>query len=116
MTTPGGDSGTVIVAAAVPSVRERGWQATSMQDVRLRAGVSNGSLFHHFSTRRDRKAPVVVAALSERQAVVLTELEQASSARDLACNVVLGHLARMGGDRRMPMLWLGALPARCSTC
>lgn len=37
-----------IVDVALACALEAGWETTSLQAVRVRAGVSNGSLFHHF--------------------------------------------------------------------
>jgi len=57
----------LIVNAALTAVSEDGWDATSMDRVRALAGVSNGSMFHHFPSRLDLQAAVVAAALSEHQ-------------------------------------------------
>jgi AcrR family transcriptional regulator len=58
------------VNAALTAVSEDGWDATSMERVRALAGISNGSLFHHFPTRLDLQAAVMAAALSEHQGLV----------------------------------------------
>lgn len=50
------------------------WEGTSLQAVRRRAGVSNGSLFHHFPTRQDLTAAVVAAGLQDHQRVLMAEL------------------------------------------
>ena len=98
--------------AAIAIARELGWDAVSMRKVRLRAGVSNGSLFHHFRTRRDLELAVVASALAEHQAVVLAALERADDARDGVHGVVLDHLDWVGRNRQIAVLLLGALPGQ----
>lgn len=65
---------TAIVTAALGLAAEGSWESTSLQQVRRRAGVSNGSLFHHFPTRDDLTAAVVAAALTDHQDALLAEL------------------------------------------
>ena len=60
----------LIVNAALTAVSEGGWEATSMERVRALAGISNGSMFHHFPTRLDLQAAVMAAALSEHQTLM----------------------------------------------
>ncbi len=97
--------------AALSSARERGWDGTSMQDVRLRAGVSNGSLFHHFPTRQDLESALVAAGLLDHDAVVLAALDAAAGAREGVRDVVLRHLAWVADNPRIALLLLSAAPA-----
>ncbi|WP_448639157.1 TetR/AcrR family transcriptional regulator [Geodermatophilus sp. URMC 63] len=106
-----GSARRVIVEAALSSARESGWDGTSMQDVRLRAGVSNGSLFHHFPTRQDLESAVVAAGLLDHDAVVLAALDAAAGAPDGVREVVRRHLAWMADNPRIALLLLSARPA-----
>lgn len=98
--------------AAISTARELGWDAVSMRNVRLRAGVSNGSLFHHFRTRRDLELAVVASALAEHQGVVLAALDRAEGVREGVRNVVLDHLTWVAENRQIAVLLLGALPGQ----
>ena len=98
--------------AAISTARELGWDAVSTRNVRLRAGVSNGSLFHHFPTRRDLELAVVASALAEHQAIVLAALDRADDVRQGVRNVVLDHLAWIAENRQIAVLLLGALPGQ----
>ena len=100
-----------ILAAALSSARESGWDGTSLQDVRLRAGVSNGSLFHHFPTRQDLESAVVAAGLVDHDAVVLAALDGAAGAREGVRDVVLRHLAWVADNPQVALLLLSAPPA-----
>lgn len=57
--------------AAVACAAAGEWEGTSLQAVRQRAGVSNGSLFHHFPTRQHLTAAVVTAGLQDHQEALL---------------------------------------------
>jgi AcrR family transcriptional regulator len=49
-----------ILAAALELYAERGSDAATMDEIRRRAGVSNGSLFHHFPDRATLEVLVAV--------------------------------------------------------
>lgn len=63
-----------ILSAAMACAKLGSWEATSMEVVRQRAGVSNGSLFHHFPARRDLTAAVVSRGLAQHHDVMLGAL------------------------------------------
>lgn len=69
-----------IVRAAVACAATGEWERTSLPAVRQRAGVSNGSLFHHFPTRQDLTAAVVASGLGEHHRVLLAELGEDATA------------------------------------
>ncbi|MGA9872905.1 MAG: TetR/AcrR family transcriptional regulator [Rhodococcus sp. (in: high G+C Gram-positive bacteria)] len=50
-----------LLDAAISSLCEKGYAATTVNEITSRAGVSSGALFRHFSTRLD----IVVAAADE---------------------------------------------------
>jgi AcrR family transcriptional regulator len=67
----------LIVGAAASCVSDGLWETVSLRDVRDRAGVSNGSLFHHFATRQELERAVVAAALNDHQRALLDALGSA---------------------------------------
>ncbi|MDN5751455.1 MAG: TetR/AcrR family transcriptional regulator [Pseudonocardia sp.] len=97
-----------IVQAALRCVAGGDWEGTSLQTVRQRAGVSNGSLFHHFRTRQDLTAAVIAAALEEHQRVLLEELS-ADAASGVA-GVVRRHLRWVHDNQAVARLLLSAAP------
>lgn len=109
------DGKSVIVEAALASVKERGWEATSMQAVRERAGVSNGALFHHFPTRADLAAAVVVAGLADHQAVMLLALRAAEGAEDGVRRAVVRHLRWIEDNPQLARLFLFSPPELLQT-
>jgi len=102
------DRGTrdTIVGAAMECVVAGTWDSTSLQAVRQRAGVSNGSLFHYFHTRQDLDAAVVGAALGEHQRVLLAELPD--DAELGVTGVVRRHLQWVDDNREVALMLLGA--------
>ena len=97
-----------IVGAALQLAAGEGWESTSMQSVRRRAGVSNGTLFHHFPSRSDLAAAVVGAAMAEHQTALLREL--GSSAEQGVRAVVLLHLRWVAENPQLARLLLSAPP------
>ncbi len=97
-----------IMRSARQCVVEGTWDRTSLQEVRQRAGVSNGSLFHHFRTRQDLTAAVVGEALEEHQRVLLSELDGDPESGITAA--VRRHLAWVDDNRHIARLLLTAPP------
>jgi len=95
-----------IVQAAVTCAAAGEWESTSLQAVRRRAGVSNGSLFHHFPTRQDLTAAVVAAGLGEHQRVLLAML--GDDARAGVRGVVHRHVRWVLDNAALARLLLGA--------
>ena len=55
-----------LLQATLAALHERGYAGTSTQEVCRRAGVSRGTLLHHFPTRIDLLVAALDAILSER--------------------------------------------------
>jgi len=99
-----------LIAAALDEIRERGWAATSMQRVRERAGVSNGSLFHHFPTRTELQVAVLGQALAHHHRTMLQILTRSRSARSAIRNVVRARFEWIADNPGVAMLLLASLP------
>ena len=97
-----------IVRAALECAASGNWEATSLHAVRQRAGVSNGSLFHHFPTRQALNAALVAAALEQHQEALLAQLSPDPEAAVAA--VVRRHLQWVQDDPEVARLLLPAPP------
>ncbi|ADP82351.1 TetR/AcrR family transcriptional regulator [Pseudofrankia inefficax] len=104
------DSREQIVRAALAYVGEQGWESTSLQAVRLRAGVSNGSLFHYFPTREALGGAVIAAGLCDHQSALTAELRAATGRRVGIERVVIRHLRWLQDDRPLARLFLTTPP------
>lgn len=67
MATSAGSSRDQILQAATALFLTQGFDATSMDQVRQRAGVSNGSLYHHYPTKNHLARALYEAALADFQ-------------------------------------------------
>ncbi len=65
-----------------------GYAGASMEQVRREAGVSNGSLYHHFGSRADLAARLLVEGMARSQQVVLDVLTGSSDAEPSVRGVV----------------------------
>ena len=60
-----------ILAAALPLFLAHGYAGASLEQVRREAGVSNGSLYHHFPRRADLAARLFNEGMRDCQQVIL---------------------------------------------
>ena len=80
-TEKGGETRRRIVEAARAAFGDRGYGATSMNDLIAAAGVTKGGFYFHFASKRDVAVEVVKADQARLQAEVLAvaaEYERAS--------------------------------------
>ncbi|MBU2551819.1 MAG: TetR/AcrR family transcriptional regulator [Proteobacteria bacterium] len=81
-----------IISAALACFAEKGVHATSMEDIRVRAGASNGSIYHHFKSKEQLAAAVLLEGLRNHQADLLAVLERQTEARPGIFALVHFHL------------------------
>lgn len=103
-------SRTAIVEAALACTETDGWEPTSMQTVRERAGVSNGTLFHHFPSRQSLAVAVVAAGLADHQAALLQTLHATEQVDDAVRSTVLRHLRWVEDNQQVARLLLAVTP------
>src|SRR5215467_7935752 len=68
----GRDRGEEVYAAALRLFREKGYHATSMQDIAAAVGLYKGSLYHYI----DGKEELLVRVFERGMGVLLTEVER----------------------------------------
>jgi AcrR family transcriptional regulator len=105
-----GASRSAIVEAALACTEAAGWETTSMQAVRERAGVSNGTLFHYFPSRQALASAVADAGLVDHQGALLHELRTAERVDDGVRRAVVRHLRWVEDNRQLARLLLVATP------
>ncbi|MBI5845501.1 MAG: TetR/AcrR family transcriptional regulator [Deltaproteobacteria bacterium] len=81
-----------IIFSALASFNMKGFTDASMEDIRSRAGVSNGSLYHHFKSKEQLAAAVYLEGIKDFQAVVIEALNKADSAKNGVEALVFAHL------------------------
>jgi AcrR family transcriptional regulator len=89
-----------IIAAARSAFLEFGFEAATMQGIRARADISNGSLFHFFPTKEDAAAIVFAEAIHSYQAGFLTIFGNLEPAAEKAVRAaVRWHLSWVAENR-----------------
>ncbi|RJP22892.1 MAG: TetR/AcrR family transcriptional regulator [Candidatus Abyssobacteria bacterium SURF_5] len=81
-----------ILTAALACFAEHGYPNTTMQDIRERSGASNGSIYHHFSSKEGIAAALYVEAIIDYQARILEALERTPQAREGVRAIIGSHL------------------------
>lgn len=97
-----------ILDAALELFNERGYTGTSMEQIRRSARVSNGSLYHHFGSRAELAAGLLLEGMAECQHAVLQGLSV--DARDGVRGAVLAQLAWVQANAQLARLLYGDLP------
>lgn len=81
-----------LLSAAAELFAEQGAAAVSMDQVRQRAGVSNGSLYHHFPTRQHLAHALYAEILGAYHHALLSRLQRARSAEAGVKALVAAHI------------------------
>lgn len=107
--------GEVTTADRIASVALRlftvhGYAGASMEQVRREAGVSNGSLYHHFGSRADLAARLFVEGMADSQRVVLDVLDSTEDAQRGVRGVVYAALGWVEEHADLARLLYGDLP------
>lgn len=99
-----------IIEAALAATRNGTWETTSLQAVREHAGVSNGTLFHHFPTRQSLATAVVAAGLADHQQALLEVLHAADEPITGVKQAVMRHLQWVVDNPHLARLLLSVPP------
>ncbi|GAA5149911.1 TetR/AcrR family transcriptional regulator [Pseudonocardia eucalypti] len=81
-----------IAEVALRLFTPHGYAGVSMEQVRRQAGVSNGSLYHHFRSRAELVAHLFLGGITEAQELTLRTLSQAPDAEAGVRGVVAAQL------------------------
>jgi AcrR family transcriptional regulator len=81
-----------ILDAALACFQERGFAATSMEEIRARSRASVGSIYHHFEGKEQLAEALYLDGLAEYQAGLLARVEKHKDAERGIRQVVLHHL------------------------
>ncbi len=93
------DTQRIVIEAALYCFSERGFAQTTMDDIRSRAGISNGSLYHHFRSKESLAAAVYLQGIIDYQEGVLAALEAETGAREGVEAMVRHHLRWVNRQR-----------------
>ena len=93
-----------LIDSAVSLFLEQGFDAVSMEQVRLKAGVSNGSLYHHFPTKGHLVRCAYLSALKDYQGHMVAAIDAATSAADGVRALVTRHIAWVLGAPRKALV------------
>jgi len=99
-----------IADAALRLFTVHGYAGASMEQVRRAAGVSNGSLYHHFPSRADLAARLLLDGMGRSQQAVLSALGGASDVEQGVRDVVHAQLAWVQEHAELARLLYGDLP------
>jgi AcrR family transcriptional regulator len=87
-----GERQEAILAAALECFNERGFAATTVEEIRKRSGASVGSIYHHFGGKEDLAAELYVDGLRSYQEGFVEVLERHPDAEDAVRALVRHHL------------------------
>lgn len=85
-----------ILEAALALFLARGYEATTVEDIRDRSAASVGSIYHHFGGKEDLAAALYVESLRDYQAGFVRTLKRHRDAREGIRATVRHHLRWIG--------------------
>jgi AcrR family transcriptional regulator len=88
-----------IIMAALECFSESSFVDTTMEDIRIRSGASNGSIYHHFKSKDQLAAAVYLEGIIDYQKGLAEELEKQSGAREGVHAIVRYHLGWVDKNR-----------------
>lgn len=90
-----------VLAAAEELFAEQGYDATSVQQVVERAGVTKGAMYHHFSSKEDLLFEIYNSLLTEQLAglsrIVAQEADPHTTVREIIDDLIVTTAARARG-------------------
>jgi AcrR family transcriptional regulator len=89
---PGASRRTAILHAALECFSTLGYARTTMEDIRMRAQASTGSLYHHFKSKEHLAAELFVAGLRSYRKRLARELAHHADLRQGIRGVIEEHL------------------------
>jgi AcrR family transcriptional regulator len=81
-----------VLDSALACFAERGFDATTLADIRKRSGASTGSIYHHFASKERLGAALYVEGLRDYQAGLVRELRRHQDAERGVRSIVVHHL------------------------
>ena len=81
-----------IVRAALECFAEKGFTQTTMADIRQRANASSGSIYHHYGSKEQLAAAVLLEGIITHQSGIVAELSHHHVAKEGIYAIVHFHL------------------------
>jgi AcrR family transcriptional regulator len=100
-----------ILDAALECFTARGYQRTTMEEIRARSGASIGSIYHHFGGKEQLAAALYLEALADYQGAFLRVLSVAPDAGRAVKGVVRNHLRWVAGNPKLATFLLSSREA-----
>jgi AcrR family transcriptional regulator len=95
-----------LLEAALQLFIAEGYEAVSVEKLRLAAGVSNGSFFHLFASKAELAAELLVLCVVDYQASVIARLRRAQTAAQGIEAIVSAHLRWVQNHREQAAFML----------
>lgn len=99
-----------IAAVALRLFTAHGYANVAMDEVRRHAGVSNGSLYHHYGSRAELAARLLVDGMVRCRHEIVDVLRDATDAEHGVREVVHGHLSWVHEHTELARLLYSELP------
>ncbi|MHB0884889.1 MAG: TetR/AcrR family transcriptional regulator [Bacillota bacterium] len=100
-----------ILTAAIRLFQEKGYHATSMQDIADAVGLQKGSLYHHISSKEELLAWIVARALARYVEELQGIVESGRPARERLKEAVQNHIRIIAENLGMLTIFLRESPA-----
>ncbi|WP_181779406.1 TetR/AcrR family transcriptional regulator [Pseudonocardia pini] len=105
--TPDSGRARTILTVAAKLFRERGYSGTTVRDLASEAGISSGSVFHHFKTKEEVLLRVVEEGLAESMARIDAAVVAGMDPRETLRAMIRAHVGTLleGSPAAMSVLF-----------
>ena len=101
-----GDREEVILDASWALIARQGYEKTTMAEIAVAVGLSEGSLYNYVSNKRDLAIRVAERWFQQNASQIEASLATLSSTRDKLGYLVLQHLSTILEHRELYMMWI----------
>jgi AcrR family transcriptional regulator len=90
-----------LMACALDAFEAAGIAATTVEDIRARAGSSIGSIYHHFGNKDGLVAALFFAAIDDEYRLCESQVAAATSTREIIEAIVRGYIEWVAAQPRL---------------
>jgi len=90
-----------LMACALDAFEAGGIAATTVEDIRARAGSSIGSIYHHFGNKDGLVAALFFAAIDDETALCESHISAATTPREIIEAIVRGYIEWVAAQPRL---------------
>lgn len=87
-----------LLDAALTTFGQKGYEATRLEDIARRAGVTRGAIYHHFSNKADLYKALVEQASGQGKVLIQKAVSKGGTFEDIVSRIFISYFALLEDD------------------